>query len=97
MDAFAPLFIGFFVWEALAESLKLLVAAFREKDAHWENLATALMGYVFANAIQLNILVEFGYPDLGTDLYWQVSFMTFGLLGMRGSGILHDILKRLSS
>ena len=92
MEAFAPVLLAALFVDAVIESFKML----RDRTGRWENLVGGVFGFILASAVKLNVLLlaGLGKADDG-DLYWNVAYLTFGLIAMRGSGAIHDLYNRL--
>ena len=91
MDGFAPFLVGGFFAEAITES----VSMWRSGTLQWEHLAALVFAFFFAMAGRLNILLVAGLP-FDNDLGYFLSYATFALIAMRGSGAIHDIYKRVT-
>jgi hypothetical protein len=90
MDAFFPILLGAFILDAVIESVKML----KDQTLQWENGVAFLFGFFLASATSLNILQAAGLSGEG-NLYLNMSYLTFAVIGMRGSGAIHDLYKRI--
>lgn len=78
--------------EAVVKGIDL----FFDKTLNWQRIAAAVVGFVFALAGQLNILVAAGLP-FESNLGYFFSYFVFAMILMRGSGALNDLFKKFIS
>ncbi len=93
MDALLQLFLGGLVLDAVTESIKIIIKAVKDREGHLENLGSILFAFFFAMALRLNIFLLVGIEGSG-DLFYFMSYITFAIVGMRGSGFIHDLIRK---
>ncbi|KKL92688.1 hypothetical protein LCGC14_1882140 [marine sediment metagenome] len=96
MEAIAPLaLISGFLYSAW-EVFKLV----KKNEANFEHYAIFVLGLLVFSATRTNIFVLAGMEDIGTDFFWNVSFLLGAIISVPVSGVIHDgakIVKRLSN
>ncbi len=87
MAAFAPLLLIAFILEALYESFVILAEMIKTKVIVWPRVATAVMGTLILAGTSTNLFLLAGVPNAdASNFIWDLSYITGGLLLMRGSG-----------